>query len=179
MSEPLRTFLALQYERSMEPKIGCVGQLAAYRGSHRCENREHFAQEQILHKGGLCGGELIRSSEPQSLGRHVRKNFIEKKIVLGPFNLPDSSQYPIQELGGSDARGTLNRVTVGDLSLYCGDSNHEELIEITGDNRKELESFEQRHVCSLGFVENSRVELDPAELTIEEHGGKLGHNFQT
>ena len=48
----------------------------------------------------------------------------------------------------------------------AADTDHEELIQIAGENGKEFEAFEQRHVLVLRLGEHAGVELQPRKLTV-------------
>ena len=54
------------------------------------------------------------------------------------------------------------------LVHQAGDANHEELVEVGGEDRAELHPLEQRLRLLGGQVEHARVELDPRELAVEE-----------
>jgi hypothetical protein len=43
---------------------------------------------------------------------------------------------------------------------------HEELVEVRGEDRQELEPLEQRHAFVDGFREDPAVELEPAEVPV-------------
>jgi hypothetical protein len=45
-------------------------------------------------------------------------------------------------------------------------AHHEELVQVRGDDREELDAFEQRMVIRGRLIENPLVELEPAQLTI-------------
>jgi hypothetical protein len=50
---------------------------------------------------------------------------------------------------------------------HCADALHEELVEIRGEDRQELEPFEQRHALVERFRQDPSVELEPAEIPVE------------
>ncbi len=60
-----------------------------------------------------------------------------------------------------------------DLVVQAGDADHEELVEVRGRDRAELEPLEQRHRVVLGELEHARVELQPGELAVEEQRGRV------
>ena len=53
------------------------------------------------------------------------------------------------------------------------DALHEELVEVRGEDRQELEPFEQRHALVDGFRQDPAVEFEPAEVPVEP--GLLQH----
>ena len=54
-----------------------------------------------------------------------------------------------------------------DTALEAGDADHEEFIEVGGEDRGEIAAFQQRLVFVLGEFEDSLVELQPAEFSVE------------
>jgi hypothetical protein len=55
-----------------------------------------------------------------------------------------------------------------DPPLEPGDPDHEELVEVRGEDCEEADPFEQRLVRVLGKLEDSLVEREPADLAVEE-----------
>ena len=55
-----------------------------------------------------------------------------------------------------------------------GDADHEELVEVRGEDRAELDALEQRHRRVLCELEHAGVEIEPGELAIEESLAFLG-----
>ena len=53
-----------------------------------------------------------------------------------------------------------------DLIVQAGDADHEELVEVAGEDRRELQALEQRQVGLLGELEHAPVELDPGQLAV-------------
>ena len=49
-----------------------------------------------------------------------------------------------------------------------GYANHEELIQVRGEDGQELESLQERLTPIQRFFEHTPVELDPAEFSIQE-----------
>ena len=62
----------------------------------------------------------------------------------------------------------------GLLAHEPGDADHEELVEVRGEDRAELDALEQRHRRVVGELEHAGVELEPGELAVEESLAFLG-----
>jgi hypothetical protein len=58
-------------------------------------------------------------------------------------------------------------------------TNHVELVEVRAENRKEFEPLEQRVSIVERFVQNPGVELEPAQLAIDEERRVAGHDAIT
>ena len=68
-------------------------------------------------------------------------------------------------------RKTVARKQVGirlNLLLQSGYANHEELIQVRGEDRQELKSLQERLTPIQRFFEDTPVELNPAEFSIQE-----------
>ena len=63
-----------------------------------------------------------------------------------------------------------------DLLLDAGDANLEKFIEIRADDPEKLDPLEQRLGRVLRFLEDAAIELEPAQLAVDEifRGGKIG-----
>ena len=58
-----------------------------------------------------------------------------------------------------------------DAALETGDADHEELVEIAGEDRREARAFDDRDRLVLRKFEHAFVEFEPAELAVEEAVG--------
>jgi hypothetical protein len=63
------------------------------------------------------------------------------------------------------------------LTHEAGHSHHEELVEVRGEDRRELEALEKREVGICGKLEHPRVELEPRELAVQQPLGALGPHW--
>ena len=59
-----------------------------------------------------------------------------------------------------------------DAALEAGDADHEELVEIAGEDRQEVGALEQRHPRVLGEFEYALVERQPAQFAVEKAVGR-------
>ena len=69
---------------------------------------------------------------------------------------------------GGGAHGEAGR----DPALETGDADHEELVEVAGEDREEPGPLEQRHVFVHGQLQDALVELQPGDLPLEEPVGR-------
>jgi hypothetical protein len=68
-------------------------------------------------------------------------------------------------------RDTVGRKVVkpgGNLPPEVGDADHVELVQVRAEDREELHSLEQRVTLVERLVEDPAVELQPAQLAIDE-----------
>ena len=74
----------------------------------------------------------------------------------------------LEHLAGQQPRSRLDRQPRGDPALEAGHPDHEELVEVAGEDRREPDAFEQRLLLVLGQLEHPLVEAEPGQLTVEE-----------
>ena len=87
-------------------------------------------------------------------------------------------------LGRRHVVGTNHARLAFDLLLEPGDTDFEELVQVGAEDREELHPFEQRLKRVEGFLQHAVVELQPAQLSVQEVlgaveirlGGRIGHN---
>src|SRR4051794_25818898 len=58
-----------------------------------------------------------------------------------------------------------------ELALDTSNADHEELIEICGEDCREFDPFQERVRALFGFEENAVVKIEPAQLAVDEHFG--------
>ena len=81
-----------------------------------------------------------------------------------------------QHLGRGQAVGAARVDPRLDLVVHAGDADHEELVEVRGEDREELQPLDQRQRLVLGQLEHAVVEVEPGQLAVDvERGvGELG-----
>ena len=71
--------------------------------------------------------------------------------------------------GGHPVRGVRRRACL-DLAPEAGHADLEELVEVVGEDREELDPLEQWGPAVACLVEHAGVELDPRQLAVEDRG---------
>jgi hypothetical protein len=51
--------------------------------------------------------------------------------------------------------------------VHAGHANHEELVEVGGEDRQELAALDQRQRLVLGQLQDAVVEVQPGQLPVE------------
>ena len=72
-----------------------------------------------------------------------------------------------QTLTGGEAIWRGHFMAGASLARQRGDADHEELVEVVGRNRQELDAFEERVGVRLRLCEDALVEGQPAELAVD------------
>ena len=140
------------------------------RGVHR-ERHQH---------GEDLGGEHLGESRPLGLREVVEGDDVDARLGEGRTDalVEDRGVLHLQHVGGGvdvaehlPGRGAdvrRHRQPGQDAALQARDADHEELVEVGGEDRQEVGAFEHRQGVVLGEVEHAAVEGQPAQLAVEE-----------
>ena len=74
----------------------------------------------------------------------------------------------LQHLAGLEAGGGAGGDAGGDAALQAGHPDHEELVQVAGEDRQEVRPLQQRRGRVLGQFQHALVEREPAALPVEE-----------
>ena len=69
---------------------------------------------------------------------------------------------------GAQAGGRRDGDAGVDAALQTCDANHEEFVEVVCEDRGEAGALDDRQILVLSKLEDSLVELQPAQLAVEE-----------
>ena len=124
---------------------------------------------------GACCGKAVNpwQTNEEPTGREIRcgetgQNFMEQTLGLRLQHGPQPFRDQLKLRRG---RETVRREQVGirlNLLLQAGYANHEDLIQVRGEDGQELASLQERLTPIQRFFEHTPVELDPAEFSIQE-----------
>ncbi len=110
------------------------------------------------------------------IGQGRQDGFVPATVLLGD-ELFGAAGDPL-ELGEwlqAVGRRVLRQHIAEGLLAQAGDADHEELVQVRGEDREKLYPLEQRVIGVLGFFKHARVELQPAQFAVDEVlGKKLG-----
>ena len=141
-----------------------VGRVHAQRG----QDREHLltvvARQTLL----LGGSQLVPVEQHDALvgqGRQQRIHHVVGVLVLHDVRLLAQGTEQLaraQSAGGGHGDAGI------DAALQAGHTDHEEFVQVGGEDRGEAGAFDQRQAFVLGELHYTPVELEPAQLTLEE-----------
>ena len=145
-----------------------VGRIHRERGEHGEHLLAVVAGETLL----LLGGELIPAQQHHMFLGQRRQDVIDHVVgvlvLQGVRLVADGAQLLAWAQSGSGR----NRDAGVDTAFETGHANHEELIEVIGEDRCEVGALQQRLILVLGKLQDSLVELQPAQFTVEETIGR-------
>ncbi len=153
----------------------------------RREQRQHLVLEVGRAVVGLGRGELVdRQVVDAGGGERGHQPAGEQRVLV-----LDQAQHPPadrgQLLGGGHARGVAQLAAAALQQDQAADPHLEELVEVGGGDREELQAVERRQVVAQRLVEHPLVELEPRQLAVDErrrHGmrglgaGWPGHGLE-
>src|SRR6266478_2981094 len=100
--------------------------------------------------------------------RQLRLQLIFPKCTLGRHQLAHRFLDAIEYLcGAQSVRANVTRLAL-DLLFDSGDPDFEKLVQIRTDNCEKLDALDERLPLILRFFENAAVELEPAQLAVDE-----------
>ena len=152
----------------VERQAGDVGEGVRRVDRERGEDGEDPVLEQLLAELLLVPVEVapahqldagVGQRRDEDLGEQPRVPLAEV-ARLGPDRLEDLARH--------HPGGGLHGEPGGDPALETGHPDHEELVEVAGEDRREPDPLEQRQLRVLGELEHPLVEPQPGQLPVEE-----------
>ena len=137
----------------------------------RSEDREDLRVEEELDLGLLGGGELVPAEQLDALCLEVGQHDLAEQVGLLALQVVGALPDVLQHLAGRVPAGRPDRDAGGDAPLEAGDPDHEELVEVAGEDREELRPVEDGQLVVLGELEHALVEGEPRQLTVQEPVG--------
>ena len=166
--EVLGAGLRVAYDdREVERQPGDVGERVGGVDGEGRQDREDPVLEELLADLLLLAVELgppddldaVLAQLGQQLAQSPRVP-LHQLAALGPQRL--------QLLARHQSAGRPHGDPGGDASLEAGDADHEELVEVAGEDRQEACPLQQRQGGVLGELEDPLVEADPGDLPVDE-----------
>ncbi len=144
----------------------------------RGEDREDLVPEEREEAGLFLLGQLRPADQVDAL---VREGGGDVLVVAGGVpghQLAGAGPDHLQHLARLEAGGGAGGDAGGDPALEAGHPDHEELVQVAGEDREEVRAFQQGCVRVLGQLQDPLVEGEPAALPVEEaalgQGGAFG-----
>ena len=135
----------------------------------RREHREDPVLEQLLAVLLLVAVEVAPSGPARCRPRQLRDEVVaeQPRVPLAQV-ARTASQIASSTSRGISAGRRADGEPGGDPALEAGHPDHEELVEVAGEDRREPDPLEQRQLLVLGQLEHPLVEPQPGQLAVEE-----------
>ena len=150
-----------------ERQVGDVGERAAQAHGQRGEHREDLAAEAVVELRALAVVDVRAADDADAVLGERRPQLLVQAARLAsvvPAHRCADGVDRLRRRATVLQRGLEPRL---DLVVQAGHADHDELVEVRGDDRAELHPLEQRDARVLGELEHARVELQPRELAVE------------
>ena len=143
---------------------------------HRREDRQGALGEKTVDTGQLLLIEITVTNQLKSLGHHGWRDALLKAAVLPGNELLGAVGDPPQLLQRAGA--VRGRVLWGALAerllAHPRHAHHEKLVEVRAEDREKLQPFHERVGSVLRLLEDAEIEVEPAQLTVDEAVGGVG-----
>ncbi len=154
--------------REVEREPGDVGERVGRVDGQRCEHREHPVAEQPLAGLLLLAVQVVPADQLDADLGERGHDLLAEHPGQALRQLAGGGEDQVEHLGRHQAARGGHGHAGGDASLEARDPDHEELVEVAGEDRQEPRPFEQRQGRVLGELEHPLVEAQPRELAVEE-----------
>ena len=145
----------------------------------RRQDREDVAAEEVVRRRLVGVAELGVAADAHAVLFQGRVQLLVPAADLAVQQRADLGVDQIELLGRRQAVHRPRRDAGGGLALEAADALHEELVEVAGEDRQKFDPLQQRHLVVLGQFQDAAVEVEPADLAVEEQrvadvGGRHG-----
>jgi hypothetical protein len=141
------------------------------------EYRKNLGLEESFHRFGLGRVEILRGEQSDAMILERRQQQIVKAVPC----LPEQRINPVVNCGellrGSHSIGWSLENPGGYLAAKSRNPDHVKLVQVGVEDRQEFETLEQRVSIVERFVKDPGVELEPAQLAIDEKRRIGGHGW--
>ncbi len=134
----------------------------------RREHREQLGAEPVVQRCLLRRGEVGPQRDVDALGRERGAHVGQEAVGVRGGELAGPPADDRQLLAGAQAVGAAGAQAGALPALETGDPDHVELVEVAGEDGEELRPLEQRGRRVLGERQHPGVEVEPADLAVEE-----------
>lgn len=140
----------------------------------RGEDGEDVVGEELVDAGALPAREVVHRDLRDRLGVELGSDDVLEQLRVAGHELVRADADGVHDLQGHPAGHGRHGEAGVDAAFEAGDADHEELVEVGGEDREEADPLEQRHLRVGGEVEDALIEGEPAELAVEESVGGIG-----
>ena len=137
-----------------------------------CQDRVDLAVKIVVEEGILSRCELAGRADPDAVLAEFWVNLLKPGLVKPSHEVMGAAGdfQQLRQRAHAVGRHVLGLEVLVKLGLQAGDAHLEELVEVGGADRQELEPVEQRVGRVARLLEDSLVKIEPAQLAIEKQG---------
>ena len=164
----LPVFGVAHQDGEVEREPGDVGERVGGVDRQRREHREDPVLEQPLARLLLLAVEVGPPDELDALLRPARHQLLAEQARVPLHLVAGLGPDALQDVARHQAGGRPDGDVGGDPALEAGHADHEELVEVAGEDRREAHPLEQRQVGVLGLAQHPAAVGEPGQLAVEE-----------
>ena len=137
----------------------------------RRQDREDLVEEALAERVVVLGDRGVVDELDPLGGERPADRDVDRRVVGD--EVEDALAGGGQLLVGGPAVGRAGDLAGLDLLAQAGDPDLEELVEVAGEDRQELDPLEQRVALVARLVQDPRVELEPRQLAVQVRERRL------
>ena len=166
-AQPLHVF---EHHAQIETAIVITGRRVGRIDRHRRQDRQDAVLKEPVDVLPLLSFERVIAKELKTFGRHRRPDAVLEAAILPGDEILRALGHRLELLDRAETvgriilRGTLAEGLLADARQ----TDHEEFVEVRAEDRQKFQPLHQRILGVLGLLQHPQVELQPAQLTIEE-----------
>src|SRR5260370_5731607 len=134
----------------------------------RRQYRKNFLLKVFARPGGAFRAQLRNIANANPVFCQLRKQFLVPKLVLVCDQLVGAALDLIKRLGRTQAVRCDIACLAFDLLFDAGNADLEEFVEVRTEDATNLHPLDQWLGRVLCFLQNATIELEPAQLAIDE-----------
>ena len=171
--EPLLLF---ELGADVEPAVVVARRGMGRIDRHRREDRQRPLVEESFNTRQLLLVKVAVAHELEALGDHRRGDALREAAVLPGDKLLGAVGDPAELFQRAGAvRGRVLRGALAErLLAHPRDAHHEKLVEVRAEDGEELQPFHEGIGDVLGLLEDAEIEVEPAQLPVDEALGGVG-----
>ena len=152
----------------VERQPGDVGERVRRVDGERRQHREDPLLEQPLAELLLLAVQLVPADQVDALLGELGHELLAEEAGVPLHQVAGAGPDLLEHLARHQAGGGADRDVGRDPALEAGHPDHEELVEVVGEDRREAHPLQQRQRGVLGQLEDPLVEAQPGQLAVEE-----------
>ena len=154
--------------RKVQRQTRNVGEGMRRVNRQRSQNRENVAHEILTQTLLSIRIQVVPTHNADVLLLQSRQHLVVEHISVTSLQLVSAFSNLFHLLLGAQTGSRRNRQTGRNATLQTRHTHHEELVQVRGHNRQEVQTLQQEQVRVLRQLQHAGVEVQPAALTVEE-----------
>lgn len=133
----------------------------------RREDREDLLAEEAMQRRPLSFAEVAPTDDGDAFFFQGRADLVPEHPGVHPHEFLGRVLNPVEQVPRLQPGGRTDREAGRDAALEPGHPDHEELVEVAGEDGQELGPLDERHRLVHRQLQDALVELQPGDLALE------------